>query len=105
MIFQISFELVEAVLKLISTKEPGAVLIFLPGWNLIFAMLKFLQTHPIFGTPNYVILPLHSQLTREDQRKVFLNYPSNCRKVYFIMLYLINIILVQQFLYSRFLFM
>ncbi|XP_026462459.1 dosage compensation regulator isoform X3 [Ctenocephalides felis] len=78
---EVSFELVEAILKYISDKEPGAVLVFLPGWNLIFAMLKFLQSHPIFGTPKYVILPLHSQLTREDQRRVFLNVPTNCRKI------------------------
>ncbi|KAL1117476.1 hypothetical protein AAG570_004801 [Ranatra chinensis] len=67
-----SFELIEALLK--HCKEmniPGAVLIFLPGWNIIFALMKHLQQHPIFGGPNYSILPLHSQLPREDQRRVF----------------------------------
>ena len=28
---------------------PGAVLIFLPGWNLIFALHKHLKMHPQFG--------------------------------------------------------
>lgn len=46
----ISFEIIEAVLKHIKTLAvPGAVLIFLPGWNVIFALMKFLQQHPEFG--------------------------------------------------------
>ena len=27
----------------------GAVLIFLPGWNLIFSLMKHLEAHPEFG--------------------------------------------------------
>ncbi|XP_031836743.1 dosage compensation regulator mle isoform X1 [Nomia melanderi] len=69
---EISFELIEALLRYIKDQGiPGAVLIFLPGWNLIFALMKHLQQHPIYGGSNYVIIPLHSQLPREDQRKVF----------------------------------
>ncbi|XP_076644853.1 dosage compensation regulator mle isoform X2 [Halictus rubicundus] len=69
---EISFELIEALLKYVKDKGiPGAVLIFLPGWNLIFALMKHLQQHPIYGGSGYVIIPLHSQLPREDQRKVF----------------------------------
>lgn len=69
---EISFELIEALLKYIKDQGiPGAVLIFLPGWNLIFALMKHLQQHPVYGGSAYVIIPLHSQLPREDQRKVF----------------------------------
>ncbi|XP_076302430.1 LOW QUALITY PROTEIN: dosage compensation regulator mle-like [Lasioglossum baleicum] len=69
---EISFELIEVLLKYINKQDiPGAVLIFLPGWNLIFALMKHLQQHPIYGGSNYVIIPLHSQLPREDQRRVF----------------------------------
>ena len=32
---------------------PGAVLVFLPGWNLIFALMKHLQQHPVFGGQDY----------------------------------------------------
>lgn len=69
---EVSFELIEELLKYIKTlNEAGAVLIFLPGWNLIFALMRHLQQHPIFGGYNYCIIPLHSQLPREDQRRVF----------------------------------
>jgi len=77
-----SFELIEALLLYISKKQtPGAVLVFLPGWNLIFALMRHLQQHPVFGGRNYLILPLHSQIPREDQRKVFENVPSDVTKV------------------------
>lgn len=42
--------LFQALLKYIKSQGlPGAVLIFLPGWNLIFAIMRYLQTHPVFG--------------------------------------------------------
>ena len=33
------------------------------------------------GSQKYVILPLHSQIPREDQRKVFQPVPDGTRKV------------------------
>ncbi|XP_045476093.1 dosage compensation regulator [Harmonia axyridis] len=79
---EISFELLEALLKYIKSQNiPGAVLVFLPGWNLIFAMMKHLQNHPLFGGQQYSILPLHSQIPREDQRKVFEDTPPSVTKV------------------------
>ncbi|XP_050306805.1 dosage compensation regulator isoform X2 [Anthonomus grandis grandis] len=79
---EISFELMEAILTYVKKQDiPGAVLVFLPGWNLIFAMMKHLQSHPVFGGSEYCILPLHSQIPREDQRKVFLPVPPNVTKV------------------------
>lgn len=44
------FELIEALLKYIETLNvPGAVLVFLPGWNLIYTMQKHLEMNPHFG--------------------------------------------------------
>ncbi|XP_076321258.1 LOW QUALITY PROTEIN: ATP-dependent RNA helicase A-like [Tachypleus tridentatus] len=79
---EMSFELIEALLLYIKNLDvPGAVLIFLPGWNLIFALMKHLEQHPVFGTSAYVILPLHSQLPREDQHRVFDNVQPGITKV------------------------
>lgn len=79
---EISFELIEALLRYIKEQNlAGAVLIFLPGWNLIFALMKHLQQHPIFGGSAYLIIPLHSQLPREDQRKVFDPVPPSVTKI------------------------
>ncbi|XP_046672255.1 ATP-dependent RNA helicase A isoform X2 [Homalodisca vitripennis] len=78
----ISYELIEALLKYIKGLGiPGAVLIFLPGWNIIFSLMKYLQQSPVFGGPGYIIIPLHSQLPREDQRRVFEPVPDNVTKI------------------------
>uniref|UniRef100_H2YB31 RNA helicase n=1 Tax=Ciona savignyi TaxID=51511 RepID=H2YB31_CIOSA len=77
-----SFELVEAILKYIGELGvPGAVLVFLPGWNLIFSLMKHLEQHPMFGTSCPPILPLHSQIPREDQHKVFNPAPPGVTKI------------------------
>nr|XP_022341971.1 LOW QUALITY PROTEIN: ATP-dependent RNA helicase A-like [Crassostrea virginica] len=79
---ELSFELIEALIKYIKTlKIAGAILIFLPGWNLIFALHRFLEMHPEFGGPMYRALPLHSQMPREDQRKVFEPVPEGVTKI------------------------
>ncbi|XP_048338449.1 ATP-dependent RNA helicase A isoform X2 [Sphaerodactylus townsendi] len=76
------FELIEALLKYIETLNvPGAVLVFLPGWNLIYTMQKYLEMNPHFGSQRYRILPLHSQIPREEQRKVFDPVPGGMTKV------------------------
>lgn len=78
---ELSFELLEALLQYIKDQGiPGAVLVFLPGWNLIFAMMKHLQQHPIFGSSSYCIMPLHSQIPREDQHRVFQPVPDHVTK-------------------------
>jgi ATP-dependent RNA helicase A len=77
---EVSFELVESLLCHIKGMNmEGAVLVFLPGWNLIFALMKFLQNK--FGGNDYTILPLHSQLPREDQRRVFERVPPGVTKI------------------------
>lgn len=79
---EVSFELIEALLSHIKgMNTEGAVLIFLPGWNLIFALMKYLQNNPRFGGSDYLILPLHSQLPREDQRRVFERVPPGVTKI------------------------
>jgi ATP-dependent RNA helicase A len=48
---------------------------------LIFALMKFLQSSQKFGGNDYRILPLHSQLPREDQRRVFERVPGGVTKI------------------------
>lgn len=44
------FELIEALLKYIETLQVvGAILVFLPGWNLIYSMQKHLEMNAHFG--------------------------------------------------------
>ncbi|XP_030352114.1 ATP-dependent RNA helicase A isoform X5 [Strigops habroptila] len=77
-----SFELIEALLIYIKTLNvPGAVLVFLPGWNLIYTMQKHLEMNPRFGGNQYRILPLHSQIPLEEQRRVFDPVPPGVMKV------------------------
>ncbi|XP_064004158.1 ATP-dependent RNA helicase A isoform X2 [Pogoniulus pusillus] len=77
-----SFELIEALLIYIKTLNvPGAVLVFLPGWNLIYTMQKHLEMNPRFGNQQYRILPLHSQIPLEEQRRVFDPVPPGVTKV------------------------
>lgn len=79
---EVSFELIEALLVYIRNENvTGAVLIFLPGWNLIFALMKHLQNSRDFSGPDVRILPCHSQIPREDQRKVFAPVPPGVRKI------------------------
>lgn len=77
-----SVELIEGLLDYISSLNiAGSVLIFLPGWNMIFFLMKQLQHHPKFGGSGYQLLPLHSQIPKEDQRRVFLPTPPGVTKV------------------------
>ncbi len=79
----LSFELIECLLKYIhSLNQPGSVLIFLPGWNLIVMLLKYLKEHAMFGqTSKFILLPLHSQIPREDQYRVFEDAPQGKTKI------------------------
>jgi ATP-dependent RNA helicase A len=78
----ISFELLECLLQYIrSLGIAGSILVFLPGWNLIQGILKYLQQHPLFGSQQYILLPLHSQIPREDQYKVFQDAPPGKTKI------------------------
>ena len=79
---ELSFDLVCSLLGYIeSLNVPGAVLVFLPGWSQIFALMSYLQQHPKYGSPSHRIFPLHSQLPREDQRAVFGRVPDGVTKV------------------------
>ncbi|THD25597.1 Maleless [Fasciola hepatica] len=79
---EVPFDLVGRLLEQIASMNiPGSILVFLPGWNIISLLRKFLQAHPRFGSTDYLILPLHSQVPREDQRLVFRSPPPGVTKI------------------------
>lgn len=79
---EMGFHLIESLLVYIKNSgKEGAVLVFLPGWNYIFSLMRHLRQQPAFNGHDYVILPLHSQLPKADQRKVFESVPAGVTKV------------------------
>ncbi|XP_042024342.1 DExH-box ATP-dependent RNA helicase DExH7, chloroplastic-like [Salvia splendens] len=79
----IDYDLLEdLVCHIDETYSEGAILIFLPG----VAEINMLQdrlaaSHRFRGLSSEWLLPLHSSIASEDQRKVFSNPPDNMRKV------------------------
>ncbi|KAI1716587.1 double-stranded RNA binding motif domain-containing protein [Ditylenchus destructor] len=80
---EIPTDLIDAILMDIDQNgREGAILIFLPGWNIISTLLYQYETHPVFGNKTrFVILPLHSQLTGREQHRVFEPTPPGVRKI------------------------
>ncbi|XP_057852056.2 DExH-box ATP-dependent RNA helicase DExH3 isoform X1 [Cryptomeria japonica] len=79
----IGFNLIEAILCHICRKErPGAVLVFMTGWDDINAMRDQLKAHPLLGDPNRVLLlTCHGSMATSEQRLIFEATPSNVRKI------------------------
>ena len=57
-------------------EDPGAILVFLPGWADISSVNKNCQY-----IPNMVIYPIHSMMPTVNQKEVFAKPPSHIRKV------------------------
>ncbi|KAH7693942.1 dosage compensation regulator isoform 1, partial [Aphelenchoides avenae] len=59
----------------------GSILIFLPGWNEISTLMDTLKADEVLGDKDrFLILPLHSCLTPQEQRRVFERFPSGSTK-------------------------
>ena len=64
------------------TKQDGAILVFLPGYDDIIGIKDRLYGDKEFSKPNkYVIYMLHSMMNISSQRKVFRRPPSGVRKI------------------------
>eukprot|EP00760_Papus_ankaliazontas_P035518 PhM_4_TR7851/c0_g1_i1/m.8366/K14442/DHX36, RHAU; ATP-dependent RNA helicase DHX36 len=59
----------------------NAVLVFLPGWGQIHKLVETIQKRKPAAARQMSILPLHSQLTTQQQRRVFPRPPRNFRKI------------------------
>lgn len=65
----IGFNLIEAVLCHICRKErPGAVLVFMTGWDDISCLRDQIKAHPLLGDPNRVLLlTCHGSMATSEQ--------------------------------------
>ncbi|KAK4593564.1 hypothetical protein RGQ29_017612 [Quercus rubra] len=79
----IGFNLIEAVLCHICRKErPGAVLVFMTGWEDISCLRDQLKAHPLLGDPNRVLLlTCHGSMATSEQKLIFEKPPPNVRKI------------------------
>lgn len=81
---QLNTELLLEVLHYItkSSHGEGAILVFLPGWQEISEVSMLLEnTVPFSNRSRYMVLPLHSGIPSQDQRKVLRRPPAGCRKI------------------------
>ncbi|ERM93582.1 DExH-box ATP-dependent RNA helicase DExH3 isoform X2 [Amborella trichopoda] len=79
----IGFNLIEAVLCHICRKErPGAVLVFMTGWDDISCLRDQLKAHPLLGDPNRVLLvTCHGSMATSEQKLIFERASPNIRKI------------------------
>ncbi|KYQ48616.1 Putative ATP-dependent RNA helicase DHX30 [Trachymyrmex zeteki] len=77
----VDFGKIVQVIKWISSqKPPGAILCFLPGWNEIVKVQSMLEDTSSYNE-NHLILPMHSKVSHNEQRKIFQHIPEGVRKI------------------------
>lgn len=79
----IGFNLIERVLcHIIKDERPGAVLVFMTGWDDINSLKDQLQAHPVLGDPNTVLLlACHGSMASSEQRLIFDKPKDGIRKI------------------------
>lgn len=78
----LSLELIEELVRYIcNTKNPGAILIFLPGMMDISKLNKMMLNSGHYPSHKYVIYPLHSRMPTVDQKLIFKEPPHGIRKI------------------------
>ncbi|XP_077269687.1 ATP-dependent RNA helicase DHX30 [Temnothorax americanus] len=77
----VDFGKVVQIIKWISShKPPGAILCFLPGWHEITKVQSLLEDTSSYKE-NQLILPMHSKVSHNEQRKIFQPTPAGVRKI------------------------
>ncbi|XP_075483453.1 DExH-box ATP-dependent RNA helicase DExH5, mitochondrial isoform X3 [Primulina tabacum] len=79
----LGFNLIEYLLCNICENEtPGAILVFLTGWDDISALKDKLQTHPILGdTSRVLLLACHGSMACSEQKLIFDKPEDGVRKI------------------------
>jgi HrpA-like RNA helicase len=73
-------EVIHYIVK--SSYGDGAILVFFPGWQEISEFTLLLEgTAPFHNSSKYLILPLHSGISSQDQRRVLQRPPEGTRKI------------------------
>lgn len=77
------FNLIENLLcNICENERPGAVLVFITGWDDISSLKEKLQSHPILGDPHRVLLlACHSSMASAEQRLIFEKPEDGIRKI------------------------
>uniref|UniRef100_A0A0K0EC50 RNA helicase n=1 Tax=Strongyloides stercoralis TaxID=6248 RepID=A0A0K0EC50_STRER len=80
---EIPYEIIKKLIETCAKKEErGSVLVFMPGWNEIQHLIKYLkESKQNTNGLKYHILPLHSLLPIEEQRLVFETPPDGYIKI------------------------
>lgn len=85
---KINLELIESILRFIVEGEhdwpkEGSILIFLPGLAEIQSVYDSLSDNSVFSprAGKFILVPLHSTLTNEEQSQVFRKAPIGKRKI------------------------
>ncbi|KAF7819932.1 DExH-box ATP-dependent RNA helicase DExH3 [Senna tora] len=79
----IGFNLIEHVLcHIVKRERPGAVLVFMTGWDDINSLKDQLQANPLLGDPSKVLLlACHGSMASSEQRLIFENPEGGVRKI------------------------
>ena len=83
----IPYELIVRLLEVVCFEDANyqelsaAVLVFMPGLAEIRRLNDLLVEHPLFGSSEFRLYPLHSTLTSESQGAVFEVPPPGIRKI------------------------
>lgn len=73
----INFDLIMQLLETMCFQNPDlqpfsrAILVFLPSLETIRKLCDLLESHPAFGSRSFVVYPLHSSISSEQQTRVF----------------------------------
>ncbi|XP_058769332.1 DExH-box ATP-dependent RNA helicase DExH5, mitochondrial isoform X2 [Vicia villosa] len=79
----IGFSLIEYILcNICEDERPGAVLVFMTGWDDICSLKEKLQAHTVLGDPNRVLLlTCHGSMASAEQKIIFEEPEDGVRKI------------------------
>ncbi|XP_057415627.1 DExH-box ATP-dependent RNA helicase DExH3 [Lotus japonicus] len=79
----IGFNLIEHVLcHIVKNERPGAILVFMTGWDDINTLKDQLQAHPLLGDQSRVLLlACHGSMASAEQKLIFENPEGGVRKI------------------------